>query len=197
MDLIEVNKDDRKAQSTPPGADYVPLHPLTRCWEVPRHNVTIEKIIGKGAFGQVAKGTAVGLRGSPETTTVAIKMLKSELLYCKLNESWPTDIQEMLPGYCNYLVIFHFISYVVIPTFRILFSLTKFYSLFFNAPANASESDKRDLMKELDTMKQLKPHPYVIKLLGCVTEYGMLWLCGSNFAVHIFLMIYFVTLSRH
>ena len=67
----------------------------------------------------------------------------------------------------------------------------------FNAPENATESDKRDLMKELDTMKQLKPHPYVIKLLGCVTESGMLWLCGSNFAVHIFLMIYFVTLSRH
>ncbi|CAH3158651.1 unnamed protein product [Pocillopora meandrina] len=112
MDLIEVNKDNRKAQRTAPGADYVPLHPSTRCWEVPRHHVTIEKIIGKGAFGQVAKGTAVGLRGSPETTTVAIKMLKT----------------------------------------------------------NASESDKRDLMKELDTMKQLKPHPYVIKLLGCVTE---------------------------
>ena len=69
--------------------------------------------------------------------------------------------------------------------------------LVFNALANASESDKKDLMKELDTMKQLKPHPYVIKLLGCVTESGMLWLCGSNFAVHIFLMIYFVTLSRH
>ena len=69
--------------------------------------------------------------------------------------------------------------------------------LVFNAPANAAESDKRDLMKELDTMKQLKPHPYVIKLLGCVTESGMLWLCGSNFAVHIFLMIYSVTLSRH
>ncbi|CAH3158917.1 unnamed protein product, partial [Pocillopora meandrina] len=109
MDLIEVNKDNRKAQRTAPGADYMPLHPLTRCWEVPRHHVTIEKIIGKGAFGQVAKGTAVGLRGSPETTTVAIKMLKSELL-------------------------------------------------------------QRDLMKELDTMKQLKPHPYVIKLLGCVTR---------------------------
>ena len=31
-------------------------------------------------------------------------------------------------------------------------------------------------MKELDTMKQLKPHPYVIKLLECVTESGMLWL---------------------
>ena len=127
MDLI-VSKDNRKAQIAGSGADYAP--PLTRSWEVPRCHVNIEKIIGKGAFGQVAKGTAVGLRGSPETTTVAIKMLKSELLYCKLNESWPTDIQEMLPGYCNYLAICHFISYVVIPTFRILFPLTKFYFLF-------------------------------------------------------------------
>ena len=69
--------------------------------------------------------------------------------------------------------------------------------LVFNAQANATESDKRDLMKELDTMKQLKPHPYVIKLLGCVTESGMLWSCGSNFVVHILLIIYFVTLSCH
>ena len=27
-------------------------------------------------------------------------------------------------------------------------------------------------MKELETMKQLKPHPHVIKLLGCVMESG-------------------------
>lgn len=81
MDLKEVSRDKRKAQSAAQGADYAPLHPLTLSWEVPRHNVTVEKIIGKGAFGQVAKGTAVGLRGRPETTTVAIKMLKCELLY--------------------------------------------------------------------------------------------------------------------
>ena len=127
MDLVEVNKDNRKAQRTAPGADYVPLHPLTRFWEVPRHQVTIEKIIGKGAFGQVAKGTAVGLRGSPETTTVAIKMLKSELLSCKFNDSlglplfrkcyWVTDF---------FLAICHFVTYVVISTFRILFPLTEF-----------------------------------------------------------------------
>ena len=87
MDLIETSKDNRKAQSDSPGADYVPLHPLTRSWEVPRHQVTIEKIICKSTFGQVAKGTAVGLRGRPEITTVAIKMLKSEFLYCKLIET--------------------------------------------------------------------------------------------------------------
>ena len=34
--------------------EYVPLHPGTRSWEVERQAVIIEKVIGKGAFGQVA-----------------------------------------------------------------------------------------------------------------------------------------------
>ena len=41
--------------------------------------MTIEKIIGKGAFGQVAKGTAAELQGRPGMTTVAIKMLKCKM----------------------------------------------------------------------------------------------------------------------
>ena len=55
---------------------YAPLHPSTRSWEVPRQHVTVEKIIGKGAFSQVAKGTAINLRGRPGKTLLAIKMLK-------------------------------------------------------------------------------------------------------------------------
>jgi len=39
---------------------------------------------------------------------------------------------------------------------------------------NAPETDKRDLLSELEIMKQLKPHSHVIKLLGCVTESGKL-----------------------
>ena len=65
----------------------------------------------------------------------------------------------------------------------------------FNSLANAAESDKRDLMKELETMKQLKPHPYVIKLLGCVIESGMLWLWRLYFAIRIFFTIKSVRLS--
>jgi len=92
--------------------EYAPLHPGTRSWEVPRENVIIEKIIGKGAFGQVAQGKASQLRGREETTTVAIKMLKDD----------------------------------------------------------ATEKERKDLLSELELMKKLKPHPHVIKLLGCVTE---------------------------
>lgn len=56
--------------------EYAPLHPGTRSWEVPRESIIIEKIIGKGAFGQVAQGEASQLRGRDGTITVAIKMLK-------------------------------------------------------------------------------------------------------------------------
>ena len=76
MDLKEPRKDNRKAQSTSPG--YEPPRPAKRSWEVPRHHVTIEKVICKSAFGQVAKGTALGLQGRSDTTTVAIKMLRCE-----------------------------------------------------------------------------------------------------------------------
>ncbi|XP_078381428.1 uncharacterized protein LOC144664191 [Oculina patagonica] len=35
---------------------------------------------------------------------------------------------------------------------------------------NAPDSDRKDLLSELELIKKLKPHPHVIKLLGCVTE---------------------------
>ncbi|XP_022809630.1 fibroblast growth factor receptor 3-like [Stylophora pistillata] len=92
--------------------EYAPLHPGTRSWEVERENVTIEKVIGKGAFGQVAQGKASNVRGREETITVAIKMLKG----------------------------------------------------------NARDLERKDLLSELEIMKKLKPHPHVIKLLGCVTK---------------------------
>ena len=37
------------------------------------------------------------------------------------------------------------------------------------------ESDTRDLLSELEVMKTLKPHPHVIRLLGCVTETGKIY----------------------
>ena len=71
--------EDRRSNfstNTTQSGQYAPLHPSTRSWEVPRKHVILEKIIGKGAFGQVAKGTAVNLGGRPGKTLVAIKKLK-------------------------------------------------------------------------------------------------------------------------
>ena len=97
MDLKEVptsgsKRNEEVALGTPHversslGADYAPLHPSTRSWEIPRSNVTIEKVIGKGAFGQVAKGTAVDLRGRPGNTSVAVKTLKGNPYLIMLNK---------------------------------------------------------------------------------------------------------------
>ena len=83
MDLSEVRSLNEPA--TDPARsyfdinEYAPLHPRTRSWEVERQNVILEKVIGKGAFGQVAQGKASNLRGREETITVAIKMLKGAI----------------------------------------------------------------------------------------------------------------------
>jgi len=106
------HSDDAPTYATPAGGDYMPLHPSTRSWEVSREHVNIIKVIGKGAFSQVAQATVRNLRGSKGNITVAVKMLK----------------------------------------------------------ANAPASDRKDLLSELELMKKLKPHPHVIKLMGCVTE---------------------------
>ena len=82
MDLTGATTVNDQTQRVAQSADYAPLHPSTRSWEVEKQHVTIEKIIGKGAFGQVAKGTATGLRGEPGKTTVAVKMLKCRSSFC-------------------------------------------------------------------------------------------------------------------
>ena len=60
--------------------DNMLLVPMTRSWEVPLDKVNIVKVIGKGAFGQVAKATVENLHNLKGIATVAVKMLKSKLL---------------------------------------------------------------------------------------------------------------------
>ena len=57
-------------------SEYAALNLYTSSWEIPREHVTIKQIVGKGAFGQVAKATALNLQGRAEKTLVAVKMLK-------------------------------------------------------------------------------------------------------------------------
>ena len=67
---------DASPLSTEQISEYASLNPYTRSWETLREHVTIKQIVGKGAFGQVAKATAVKLQGRAEKTLVAVKMLK-------------------------------------------------------------------------------------------------------------------------
>ena len=77
--------DDVQTYATPIGGDYMPLHPSTRSWEIMREQVDILKVIGKGAFSQVAKATVKNVRGYQEYITVAVKMLKGVLLVCEFS----------------------------------------------------------------------------------------------------------------
>ena len=61
------------------------LHPSTRGWETHREQVNIVKVIGKGAFSEVAKATAWNIRDNQEYITVAAKMLKGMMLIVKKN----------------------------------------------------------------------------------------------------------------
>ena len=72
----EVPRDETADPS--PLSVYAPLNTATRSWEIQRKNVNINKVIGKGAFGQVAKATVVDLPGRSGETVVAVKMLKGD-----------------------------------------------------------------------------------------------------------------------
>jgi len=58
--------------------EYMPLNPATklRKWEINREYVQISKMIGTGAFSQVAKAFAWNINGIKGLTIVAVKMLK-------------------------------------------------------------------------------------------------------------------------
>ena len=47
-----------------------------------------------------------------------------------------------------------------------------FYFIFFLNEANATGKDKQDMITELNVMMSLKPHPHVLKLIGCCSSSG-------------------------
>ena len=67
--------------NSPTVPDSMPLVPTARSWEVSQAKVNILKVIGKGAFGQVAKATVENLHNVNGVATVAIKMLKSKFSF--------------------------------------------------------------------------------------------------------------------
>ena len=82
--VIVQNEGDEARMISPSTSSTVPnimpMVPMTRSWEVSQDKVNIVKVIGKGAFGQVAKATVENLHNVKGIVTVAVKMLKSKVL---------------------------------------------------------------------------------------------------------------------
>ncbi|KAM4620445.1 platelet-derived growth factor receptor beta-like isoform 2-T2 [Polymixia lowei] len=51
--------------------------PYNSAWEIPRDNLVLGGVLGRGAFGRVVEATVYGLLHSTSSTKVAVKMLKS------------------------------------------------------------------------------------------------------------------------
>ena len=76
------SKEEPVSPGSPtPNDDYTPVDLSTLSWEVARDDVEVEKVIGRGAFGQVAKGMARNLPFRSEATSVAIKMVKGKVFF--------------------------------------------------------------------------------------------------------------------
>ena len=106
-------------ENTARNIEYAPLDMRTRSWEVGRNDVKVEKIIGKGAFAQVAKGTAENLSFRSGSISVAIKMVKGKvqcfslypfvLVQIMLTTNWWTSKQKngfQTTIYCEFVINF-------------------------------------------------------------------------------------------
>ena len=76
---------DSETYAAPSSGEYMSLHPSARSWEINREQVEIIKVVGKGAFSQVAKATVWSISDNVEHTTVAVKMLKGTVTNCELS----------------------------------------------------------------------------------------------------------------
>ena len=73
---MALDEGNRSPANYPQPSQSVTEYTNVECWEIPTELVTLEKVVGEGAFGQVVKATVIGLQGKPTKTLVAVKMLK-------------------------------------------------------------------------------------------------------------------------
>ena len=106
---------------------YASLNPYTRSWETPREHVTIKQIVGKGAFGQVAKATALNLQGRAKKTLVAVKMLKGtkkKVMFYLVFELTQKSVQIVRFSFALFYFDFNY-SFCIIC--KLLFRVITFY----------------------------------------------------------------------
>lgn len=52
------------------------------------------------------------------------------------------------------------------------FLLCSITSFFQSIIETAQQKDKQDMLTELEIMKSMRPHPHVVRLIGCCTDKG-------------------------
>ena len=55
--------------------------PLDEKWEIDREIISLQEVLGEGAFGRVMKAEVLGMPNMPFRFNVAVKMLKGKFLY--------------------------------------------------------------------------------------------------------------------
>ncbi|KAK2564732.1 Hemicentin-1 [Acropora cervicornis] len=74
-------------------------------WEIPRGNLNIEKVIGRGAFGVVSRGLAWDIPGRPGWTVVAVKSIQGGVLeWCYMRYLQLVSLHLQ----CVYKELYHF-----------------------------------------------------------------------------------------
>lgn len=113
-------------------------------WEFPRHRLHVISILGEGCFGQVWKCQAQNIAGESFSE-------KPGPIACRHASGVRYDCILSFTGLEGS-------SFVAVKTLK----------------ESAGDKERQDLLKELQVMKSLKPHPNIVTLFGCCTDKGII-----------------------
>ncbi|CAG0918228.1 unnamed protein product [Notodromas monacha] len=145
-----------------------PRQPKWSPWEFPREKLKLLNVIGEGHFGQnpfhvFYEDCELSWSDSPKissTGNIPTMQISS------LEGVWKAEAD----GICG----FEEICTVAVKTVK---------------PGCATEREKRDLLRELKLMEQLSPHPNIVALIGCCSQYEPYYLI-MEYVVHGKLLTY-------
>lgn len=121
-------------------------------WEFPRHRLHVISILGEGCFGQVWKCQALNIAG----------MLRPSFIHLLLGEIKISSFSGILVSLAIIIYCYFGCSGLEGSSFVAVKTLKE----------SAGDKERQDLLKELQVMKSLKPHPNIVTLLGCCTDKG-------------------------
>ncbi|KAI8521062.1 hypothetical protein Bbelb_008160, partial [Branchiostoma belcheri] len=144
--LPPIAQDSASPMPLLPGDDptnYYMEPDLIRDLEFPRDKLSLERVLGRGNFGQVIKAKAQGVGGADKPMTVAVKTTKGRGNFGQVIKAKAQGVG----------------------------GADKPMTVAVKTTKDGSSADaKDDLLKELKMMKLIPPHPNVVMLIGYCTK---------------------------